>query len=187
MAKLVIINGIPGVGKSTVIEKALEKSNKDYQIINYGTIMFENAKNRGWVKDRDELRYLSIEKQKENQKESAKKIREIANKTNVILDTHATIKTPSGYLPGLPEYVIKELMPDTIVLVEAKDEEIYNRRNKDKTRNRDEESVESIHIHQNINRAIAMSYSVLTGCTVKIVYNHDNMLDKAANELIKVL
>ncbi len=184
---LVIVAGIPGVGKSTVISRALELSSKDYKLVNYGTLMFENAKDKGWVKDRDELRKLPQEKQKENQKLTAKKIAEMARNENILIDSHASIKTPKGFLSGFPEYVISLLKPDLFVLVEADDEEIFNRRNKDKSRVRDGDSLEEIHLHQNINRAVAMSYSVLTGCTVKVIYNHDNGLDKAAEELSNIL
>ncbi len=32
---------------------------------------------------------------------------------NVIIDTHASVKTPVGFLAGLPEWVLRELKPDT--------------------------------------------------------------------------
>ena len=106
---------------------------------------------------------------------------------NVIVDTHCTIKTPQGYMPGLPEWVITRLKPRTIVIVEADPEEIYRRREKDKTRKRDPDSIEEIAEHQQINRAIAMAYAALTGATVKIVYNHDNALDEAIKQAEPVL
>jgi adenylate kinase len=31
---------------------------------------------------------------------------------NVIVDTHCTVKTPKGYMPGLPAWVLKEIKPD---------------------------------------------------------------------------
>jgi len=106
---------------------------------------------------------------------------------NVIVDTHCTIKTPKGYMPGLPERVVKKLNPITIVVVEANPEEIYNRRAKDATRDRDPDSEEEISEHQQINRAIAMAYAALTGATVKIVFNHDNAIDEAVKQAVPVL
>ena len=34
--KLIVVTGIPGVGKTTVLNSALEKLSEDFTIINYG-------------------------------------------------------------------------------------------------------------------------------------------------------
>ncbi|RLF32099.1 MAG: adenylate kinase, partial [Thermoplasmata archaeon] len=142
------------------------------------------AKEIGVAKDRDEMRKLTLDQQKELQIKTAEKV---ANMGDVILDTHCTVKTPQGYMPGLPEWVIKKLQPKTIVIVEADPEEIYNRRKNDPTRNRDPDTVEQINEHQMINRAAAMAYAALSGATVKIVFNHDNALDAAVQQVAPVL
>jgi adenylate kinase len=49
------------------------------------------------------------------------------------------------------------------------------------------EGSRSIAEHQEMNRAFAASYSMLTGCTVKIITNPDFLLDKAVDELVKTL
>ena len=179
---VIVVTGIPGVGKTTVMKKAAE--GMDIRFVTMGTVMFEIASESGLVKDRDDMRKLSVEEQKELQIKAAEKI---ASMENVILDTHCTIKTPQGYMPGLPEWVVNKLKPQSIVLVEADPEEIYNRRKSDKSRNRDPDTTEEINEHQMINRAIAMAYSALSGSTVKIVFNHDNKLDDAVKQAIPVL
>ena len=146
--------------------------------------MIEIAKEMGLVKNRDEMRKLTLKQQKELQIKTAEKI---AGMNNVIVDTHCTIKTPKGYMPGLPEWVIKKLKPDTILLIEAPAKEIYERRMNDKTRNRDPDSIEKINEHQHINRAVAMAYSAITGSTVKIINNHENAIDEAIVEVKPVL
>ncbi|HJJ36748.1 MAG TPA: adenylate kinase, partial [Methanocorpusculum sp.] len=45
----------------------------------------------------------------------------------------------------------------------------------------------SIAEHQEMNRAFAAAYSMLTGCTVKIITNADFLVDKAVDELVAVL
>ena len=179
---VVVVTGIPGVGKTTVMKKAAEGI--DIQFVTFGTVMIDIAKEMGLVKDRDEMRKLSLDQQKKLQIKTAEKI---AGMKNVIVDTHCTIKTPKGYMPGLPEWVVKKLNPTAIVVVEADPEEIYNRRVKDDTRNRDSDSKEKIDEHQQINRAAAMAYAALTGATVKIVFNHDNDIDGAVKEAAPVL
>jgi len=179
---VIVVTGIPGVGKTTVMQHAAEGLN--IQFVTFGTVMIEIAQKLGLVKDRDEMRKLTLEQQKELQIKSAEKI---AKMKNVILDTHCTIKTPKGYMPGLPEWVLKKLQPTAIVVVEADPQEIYNRRAKDITRNRDPDTVEQIAEHQMINRAAAMAYATLTGATVKIVFNHDDRLDEAVKQAAPVV
>jgi len=179
---VIVVTGIPGVGKTTVMKKAAEGMNINF--VTFGTIMEEIAKETGLVKDRDEMRKLTLKQQKDLQIKTAEKV---AKKENVIVDTHCTIKTPKGYMPGLPEWVIKKLNPTAIVIVEANPGEIYNRREKDPIRNRDPDTKEQIHEHQQINRAAAMAYAALTGSTVKIVFNHDDAVDAAVEQVAPVL
>jgi len=179
---VIVVTGIPGVGKTTVMKKAAE--GMDIKFVTFGTVMIEIAQELGIAKDRDEMRKLSLEQQKELQIKTAEAV---AKMGDVIVDTHCTIKTPQGYMPGLPEWVIRKLNPKTIVIVEADPEEIFNRRAKDTTRNRDPDTVEQIAEHQQINRAIAMAYAALSGATVKIVFNHDDRLDEAVKQAEPVL
>lgn len=179
---VIVVTGIPGVGKTTVMQNAAE--GMDIKFVTFGTVMEDIAKDLDLIKDRDEMRKLTLEQQKDLQIRSAKKI---ADMGNVILDTHCTIKTPKGYLPGLPEWVIKKLNPTAIVVVEADPEEIFNRRANDPTRNRDPDTKEQINEHQMINRAAAMAYAALSGSTVKIVFNHDNAIDAAVKQAAPVL
>ena len=179
---VIVVTGIPGVGKTTVMKEASEGFN--IQFVTFGTEMINIAKEMNLVKDRDEMRKLTLNQQKELQIKTAEKI---SNMENVIVDTHCTIKTPKGYMPGLPEWVLRKLNPTTIVIVEADPEEIYKRRMNDKTRSRDPDPIEKIREHQQMNRSAAMTYATLTGATVKIVFNHDNAIEDAVKEATPVL
>ncbi len=179
---LVVVTGLPGAGSSTVIKKAqeLKKEGVAFTPLNYGDVMFEAAREEGFVEKRDELRKLPGEKQREIQMLACNKISKMRKSMNLLIDTHCTIKTPSGYLPGLPEYVLRELKPDLFVLIEANPAEIFERRQRDKTRERDVEDEKGIEEHQFMNRAMSMAYACLTGASVKIIENHDGELGKAA-------
>ncbi|MFN3527497.1 MAG: adenylate kinase [Candidatus Altarchaeaceae archaeon] len=180
-----VVTGVPGTGKTTVLNKAMEIGLKEkYKIVNYGDVMVEEAKSRNLVKNRDEMRKLDPEIQKEIQRNAARKIGKMEN---VIVDTHASISTPKGYLPGLPEWVLREIMPDVIILIEADPKEISERRAKDTSRIRDIEEIESINEHQQMNRAIAMSYATITGATVAIVKNNNGKLEEAARKIFEIL
>jgi adenylate kinase len=187
---LVIITGIPGTGKTTVASKAMEKlaaENIKYSMVTYGTVMFDLAKERNLVENRDEMRKLDAKVQKDIQGKAAERIHDMSRKSNVVLDTHCSIKTPKGYLPGLPENILKKLEPDVIVIVESKAEEIDMRRQMDKTRDRDAEGVEGIRLHQDMNRNFGAAYSVVSGACVKVVQNPQGKVDQAAMEMIDVL
>ena len=103
---------------------------------------------------------------------------------DVVVDTHASILTPSGYLPGLPEWTIGALKPSIIVLVEATAQEITGRRSKDPSRIRDADDID---MHQKVNRDYAKTAASIVGATVSIVENHDNQVEIAVEQFRKVL
>jgi adenylate kinase len=147
--------------------------------------MYEVARQEGMVQDRDEMRRLDRNQQKRLQQLAAHGMAQVPG--NVIIDTHASVKTPNGYLPGLPEWVLRELMPDTIILVETDEDQILMRRLSDETRTRDMEGSRSIALHQEFNRAIAAAYAMITGCTIKTVINADHLLDQAIDDMAGTL
>ncbi len=187
-SKKIIVVGIPGVGKTTLINKIAEiikGHNKSVNVKNFGTIMFEVAKENG-LKDRDELRKLPISEQKKLQKNAAEKLRKIDSDV-VIIDTHAFIKTPEGYNPGLPQYVLEIIEPSLFISISAKTEEIYNRRMKDETRSRDKVSIATIKKELDIQSAMMSACSVLSGSPLKPVLNSEGKLEETANGIIKAI
>ncbi len=188
--RIIIVTGIPGVGKTTVLNNAADIARQEYtvEIVNYGSVMFDAAVHSGFVENRDQMRLLPPEKQREIQKNAAEIIaKKAAQGKLLIVDTHMLIATPEGYLAGLPEWVITTLKPDVIVLVEAEPESIFSRRSKDESRTRDQDSMIEINTHQHLCRAAAITTAVLIGATVKIVNNKEGMVDKTAEELAVVL
>ena len=63
--KVVVVAGIPGSGSTTVLKGALK--NLDYVHVNYGDVMLEIAQKKELVKERDSMRKLSPDVQKEVQ------------------------------------------------------------------------------------------------------------------------
>lgn len=186
--KIVVIVGIPGVGKTTLISKIVEilkEKQKNVSVYSFGTVMLEEAKNEG-IADRDELRKLSVDRQKHFQTMAATKI---ALKKNdvVIVDTHAFINTTEGFYPGLPIHVIEHLKPTNFISISARPEEIYNRRMKDTSRNRDVISLASIKKELAVQDAMLSSCSVLSGSPMKPVLNREGKIDEAAMKVIKAM
>ncbi len=175
----VVISGIPGVGKSTILDLVSKKS--DYRIINFGSLMLEIAKKETSINSRDDIRKLDIETQKHIQRLTSN---ELGRMNNIIIDTHMSIKSPSGYFPGLPEWVLHELNVSSFFLIESKPEEIKKRRDNDKTRSRDSDTVEDIGEHQEINRYYAAAYSVYSGATVNFICNQEGNPEIAADNIV---
>ncbi|WP_246275404.1 adenylate kinase [Nitrosopumilus oxyclinae] len=186
--KKVVMVGIPGVGKTTLLtnmEKIIKNHKKSVCVISFGTLMFELAKENG-IKDRDELRKLSVSEQQKLQKLAAEKIA-LHDEDVVIIDTHAFISSSEGYYPGLPEHVLKIIKPTNFVSVSAKPEEIYNRRMKDDTRNRDKITLANIKKELDAQSGMISACSVISGSPVKHILNGEGKVDEAADKIINAI
>jgi adenylate kinase len=150
--------------------------------------MFEIAKKRRLVEDRDELRMLPVKTQREVQKLTGERIAAMSRSKVVVVDTHTLVQTSEGgFLIGLPQWVAEALRPASLVLVEADPENIASRRAKDETRTRDEQLIESIERHQELSRAAAIAVGTLTGATVMILKNVEGKAEEAANAFAELL
>jgi adenylate kinase len=186
--KKIILVGIPGVGKTTLLTtmvEILKDHKKNVVVINYGSLMFDVAKENG-LTDRDQLRKLSVSEQQRLQKLAAEQISNHEEEV-VIIDTHAFINSPEGYYPGLPEHVLKIIKPTNFVSVSAKPEEIYNRRMKDDTRNRDKITLANIKKELDVQSGMMSACAVITGSPVRLVLNGEGKIDEAADKIIKAI
>ncbi|MDI6858952.1 MAG: adenylate kinase [Methanocellales archaeon] len=185
MGKLVIITGVPGVGKSTVVQLALEQIKEKYEMTNFGDYMFDAAKEAGLVEHRDEMRTkVPLESYKMIQELAAEKISAKAKEMNIIVDTHLSILKPQGYYPGLPHSVLKKLPLDLLVVVESSRKDIMARRRKDTdVRKREEPIMEQ----QRLNRMYAAACSVVTGVPVFVLKNEQGKAREAGDKLRMVL
>ncbi|HLN34160.1 MAG TPA: adenylate kinase [Nitrososphaeraceae archaeon] len=186
--KRIIVVGIPGVGKTTIVsevKKSLEQLGIKTSLAEFGKIMLEEAK-RVNIKNRDEIRRLQIEDQKNLQRLAATRISEIISEI-VIIDTHLFITTFEGYYPGLPLDLLNLLKPSNLVLIIAKPEEIYHRRQNDSSRDRDIISIESIQNEIDVSKMLISSCSVISGAPFKIVQNNENHLEHCTKKLVNLI
>ena len=186
--KKIIIVGIPGVGKTSLVTRIVELLNGDQKrasVHSYGTVMISEAE-KNEISDRDNLRRLPVSQQKELQKQAAKKIAELTDDV-VFIDTHAFISTKEGFYPGLPNHVIQIIEPTHFIAISARPEEIYNRRMKDDTRNRDKISIEAIKKELAVQDAMLSTCSVLSGSPMKVILNNEGKIDEAAKNVIDAI
>jgi adenylate kinase len=188
--KVVVVSGVPGVGKTTVVTDGIRKveDRLNVSLITYGSVMFEIAQKKRLVETRDDLRKLPIKKQREVQKLAGERIAAMSRSQVVVVDTHTLIRTADGgFLIGLPKWVAEAIRPASIVLVEADPANIAKRRMKDDTRKRDEQLIESIEAHQLLCRSAAIVVGTLTGATVMILKNVEGKAEEAATAFAELL
>jgi len=188
--KVVVVSGVPGVGKTTVVTDAIRmvEDRLNVSLITYGSVMFEIAQKMRLVESRDELRKLPVKKQREVQKLAGERIAAMSKTQVVIVDTHTLIQTEDGgYLIGLPKWVAEAIRPASIVLVEADPVNIASRREKDPTRTRDEQVIENIASHQLLCRSAAIAVGTLTGATVMILKNVEGKAEETATAFAELL
>lgn len=188
-SEVIILAGVPGAGKTSVAELALKRmgdAGKEYKIVNYGDVLFELLKKDGIVGHKDEIR-AKVDQQTyvRYQKLAAEKIANMEGK--IIVTTHMSLMTPSGFFPGLPTYVLEKLKPSRIIIVEAPPEHIRQRQEEDKSRIRGYDFERDIDMYQQFNRMYGVAYSAMSGARLKIIQNLQGKLLEAAKEFIKAL
>jgi len=194
--KTCIIVGIPGVGKTTVLNLLLELAKSEgykMKIVNFGDKVLEEAMRKGIIVHRDEIRKLPLTVQMDLQKTAAKIIaKEAMESTDVdafLVDTHALVHTATGFWPGLPSYVITEIKPLAIFVIEADPKDILARRIRDSgvRRRGEEREISEIKEFMYMARYTALSSAVLVGATVSIVENVEGKAEDAAKAILEII
>jgi len=192
--RTVVVTGVPGVGKTTVIsylEKIAKEREVKIKIVNFGTYMLNTALSEGLVKNRDEIRKLPLRKQLGLQERAARKIiedasKELGDEGYLIIDTHALVKTPAGYWPGLPAHVLDQLKPDMIAVIEADPELIAKRQERDVTRFRsDIGGSEGVKNLMEYARAATLASAIRYASTVAFIENPEGAPERAAEKLLE--
>lgn len=194
--KTVIVTGIPGVGKTTVLKILSEEAKIRgirAKIANFGDYMLEEGLRTGLVENRDQLRRLPYRNQLGLQKLAAKRIiseaeLELGDSGVLFVDTHCLVKTPVGYLPGLPRHVVEELNPDLIVVVEADPKEIISRRERDSARQRKDFGRENEVVEMmSMARAAAIATATITASSVFVVTNPEGRPRETAVKILELI
>ena len=156
------------------------------KVVTFGTVMLEEGKRLRWIRHRDELRRLPVEKQKQLQKLAATRIARMKAKV-LFVDTHLFIRTGEGFWPGLPFEVVRALKPTHLILVEADPKEIISRRQADKSRYRDKVTTKDLEGELSIARSFLTVSSTLTGAPILIAANRQGKSTVVAKGLARVL
>ncbi|MCS7118084.1 MAG: adenylate kinase [Thaumarchaeota archaeon] len=160
----VIVTAVPGSGKTTILRMIRERA-PDVVVTNLGDVMFEIARTKYDLRSRDEMRRaIPVEEYRSVQHEAARRIGAMNGK--VVVDTHALIKSPYGYYPGLPPDLLDAIKPHAVVFLDFRPEDILERRSRDEdvSRKRGLESVEQIEEHQRLSEMAAIAAAAHAKC-----------------------
>ncbi len=184
MAEVVLVLGISGVGKSTVIRRVLSKvpENRRPSWLNFGDLMLDILREEGRLVNRDEMKFFDVEDTAYLQRKVAERLSSMDG--IVIVDTHMALESPFGFIPGITQSFIEHVKIKHIVIIEAPAKDILSRRSKDKSkRQRFPQTEMDISVQLDLDRAMASSLAVKLGVPIKVIENID--LDKAVDELYK--
>ena len=181
----IVVVGVPGVGKSTIVQGLIAELSPA-KLVTFGSVMLEQGVALGWIKHRDELRKLPVEKQRRLQKITASRIAKLREAT-VVVDTHLFIRTKEGFWPGLPFDVVRALKPTHLVLVEATPDEVARRRASDSTRYRDSVDQNALREELALARSFLSVSSTLTGAPMLMVNNEDGKSSEVVKDVAAVM
>ena len=161
---VVVVTGVPGVGKTTLCRRVSE--DLGYNYVNYGDLMLDIAKSKDLASTDYEMFSLDIDTQQIIWKGAALKIKDM---DRVLVDLHGIDQSSIGYILSLP---IEIISPDIIVVIESSKDNILGRRRKD-TKERIIDTIKSLNEHMSMLRTSMAVCSALLGCNLIVLKNDD--------------
>lgn len=174
--KIVFVCGSPGAGKSTIVNSIAKEGR--CKVLNVGTLMMDIALKKKYVKDRDELRFLSRARINELQIMAFDKVSRMNG--NILLDTHATVEENGRYIPGFAITHISHLKKLAgFVYIDSLTKDIAKRRKSDRTRRRENEKLDFIDVQREINLSILSTCSTYFDIPLYVVFNEQGKLKES--------
>ncbi len=180
-----LVAGVPGVGVSSIVSQAAKELD-GHRLFNFGDAMLEQAASMGLAASRDELSSLSLYEQEFLQVAAAEYLRDESSGGSLIVNTRFVVRTPHGFMQGLPDKVLHEMNPDRLILVEASPDSIEERREVEEYRDYPGSLETEIRFHQQMNRTAAFVYASKISATMHHIMNEDEP-EIAANKLVQTL
>jgi adenylate kinase len=185
--KIILVTGTPGAGKTSVITQSKKITGVKYEDVIVGTLMERIAKEKGWAKDRDELRYLSNDRIAELREATFSAIAGMEG--NIVVDTHASIEQRGRYVPGLPagDTMLLKGGLKAIVCVDSSTDDILMRRAGDSNRKREVEDARLIDMQRIINLSSLTYYALKLNIPLYVIENKQDMLETTVKRFAEVL
>ena len=155
--KVGVVFGLPGVGKTTLIESLL-KTRNDFARLSGGSLINTELS----AEERDVLRQQTKDQVMSNQNMllfNFRKQKADLKDKHIIFDGHCAVKSGDS-ITVIPVDVIQGLETDIIIFLDEPSDVIIDRRNRDKSRpNREVESASDIDKNRELQIKICRDYS----------------------------
>jgi adenylate kinase len=180
-----LFSGVTGVGLSTICQAVRARVGDEFLLINFGDVMLEQAATHNITSDRQELSALSQRQTQRLQRRAGEYVADKATSNHIILSTHLAVETEAGYIHGLPDSVLRDVAPDTFVLVEADPESIIERRTETDSQT-NSVSEREIEFAQQLNRTAAFEYARDRNAHIQFIEN-ENSVNEAVEKTVDIL
>jgi adenylate kinase len=187
MAARIMVTGVPGVGKSSVVSHPRIPA-FGLSVRNFGAVMYNIAKAASILSSPPELEAIDLNVRVGLQAKAAEEIDREANSVPVLIDGHLLVDTSRGFVPGLPIECVQKLKLDAIVVLSATADEVLQRRRTNSSkyamfRN----DVERVDLHQKALLEASLYYAVLSQASFEVLRNPDGKLDQCVDDFQRVL
>lgn len=174
----VFLCGVPGVGKSSVLQAIREQGVPG--TVTFGDLMFQAARSDGFQGSRDEMRTLP------NRELDAYRERACDNIPDpCILDGHLTVERDGSYEPAVPAQLSMPRALLGILILEADASSILDRR---AGRGRDSglRNLQAIQTHQAANEKVARGLVEATGAWLHVL-KAEGPAEQVAQQVLEIL
>ena len=185
LGKSVIVVGMRGVGKSTVLHKAVEKLD-GVKIVNYGDVLLQLVVENNYAKNRDEMRMMPNPIQLKVNAETWSKLAQ--EEGSFMLDTHAFVEHTGRFIPGLPIEDVEKLKGLCgLFYLDADNDTIRSRAAKDHTRIREGQGDVEMNNYRYASISALSYLSTRLNIPLYIIQNKEGMLDQTVDIFVQHL
>lgn len=183
MAKVFLLFGISGSGKTTVLTKV-----RNARTVSVGTEILNAYSTKFKGMDRDTIKFKELETYGLLSRVRSGVFGKLVKRTGTLmLDTHACLKAGDGYVQGLSlrDCEILRGRCRAIVYIDAKTKDILTRRKRDSSRRRASLSADELDRLRDINVSLSMAYALQLQVPVYIVQN--DYIKDAARKIEEII